>query len=98
MTVSVADTGIRRGGGGGGGRCQTPFPLSSQFLGYGAVAVPALFVALCLKFDLKMHRNRKLKLYHMVGCVGEHLVYLVQLYVLIGGNAGYIIGLAVTCL
>ena len=38
------------------------------------VAVPALFVALCLKFDLKMHPNRKLKLYHMVGCFGEHHV------------------------
>ena len=45
-----------------------------MLLGYGDVAVPALFVALCLKFDLKMHPNRKLKLYHMVGCFGEHHV------------------------
>ena len=45
-----------------------------MLLGYGDVAVPALFVALCLKFDLKMHPNRKLKLklYHRVGCFGMH--------------------------
>lgn len=42
-----------------------------MLLGYGDVAVPALFVALCLKFDLKMHPDRKLKLYHLVGCLGE---------------------------
>ncbi|KAL5469430.1 hypothetical protein EMCRGX_G030685 [Ephydatia muelleri] len=41
-----------------------------MLLGYGDVAVPALFVALCLKFDLKMHPDRKLKLYHLVGCLG----------------------------
>ena len=30
-------------------------------MGYGDVAVPALFVALCFKFDLKMHLNQKIK-------------------------------------
>ena len=75
-----------------------------MLLGYGDVAVPALFVALCLKFDLKAHPDRKLKLYHLVGCLGELLCLVSNLslfsfkLIIAHSDAGYVVGLTATFL